>query len=690
MGYKRAGFEVIGCNEIDPKMMAVYIENHHSKYSYCEGIQTFKLRDDLPEELYNLDILDGSPPCFGAGTLVMTENKLQEIETIQIGQKVLTHKNRFCRVNAVYQKEATGYFVLKIQGMLPTNVTGEHPLYVRRMKRKGHISVRTFSQPEWKAVKDLSIVKNNSNSTLEQDYIGIAINQKSELPVWGGVIKRHVIHGRSERVKTVRDIDFSKPAFWYLIGRYMGDGWMRIKENRRNEFIICCAKNEIEEVKTAIENANFTYTIAEHRTTYRFTISSKELCAYALQFGKGAKEKHLTGDILNLPVDLLSSFLDGYIESDGHFDESRKKWSVSSISKNLIIGIQHCIHKVYKIATSIAIKDNPKYASTIEGRIVKTNMAYSLQFFKDTKKQQHSFYEDGYLWAPYRQKYEVIEKLVVYNIGVEHDESYTFNNAICHNCSSFSSAGNREKDWGKEKKFREGQSKQVLDTLFFDFIDLAAKLQPRIVIAENVKGLMQGAAYGYVKKIYAAFREAGYSVRMHLLDASKMGVPQRRERVFFTAMRIDLAKQMEWGNVNIPELDLRFNERPVVFGEFADYSGRKIPNGKTKLLWENRVYGDSGQDETNMRMFGKGSNYGQSYIYEDKVCCTLMSKDSSTICFNAPNYLSKQEVFSASTYPQDYDLQGQRVQYICGMSVPPVMTAQVATRINEQWLTKLH
>ena len=34
-------------------------------------------------------------------------------------------------------------------------------------------------------------------------------------------------------------------------------------------------------------------------------------------------------------------------------------------------------------------------------------------------------------------------------------------------CSSFSMAGNREKDWGKDKVFREGQAMQVLDTLFF-------------------------------------------------------------------------------------------------------------------------------------------------------------------------------------------------------------------------------
>jgi DNA (cytosine-5)-methyltransferase 1 len=63
MGYKLAGFDVLGCNEIDPKMIEAYKTNHNPKYAYLEPIQTFKTRKDLPSELYNLDILDGSPPC---------------------------------------------------------------------------------------------------------------------------------------------------------------------------------------------------------------------------------------------------------------------------------------------------------------------------------------------------------------------------------------------------------------------------------------------------------------------------------------------------------------------------------------------------------------------------------------------------------------------------------------------------
>ena len=89
-------------------------------------------------------------------------------------------------------------------------------------------------------------------------------------------------------------------------------------------------------------------------------------------------------------------------------------------------------------------------------------------------------------------------------------------------CSSFSIAGNREKDWGKDKKFREGQAEQVLDTLFFDFIDLAKELQPKVVIAENVKGLLMGKAKEYVKEIYRQFDGTGYYCQHWLLDASEI------------------------------------------------------------------------------------------------------------------------------------------------------------------------
>jgi len=47
------------------------------------------------------------------------------------------------------------------------------------------------------------------------------------------------------------------------------------------------------------------------------------------------------------------------------------------------------------------------------------------------------------------------------------------------------------------------------------------------------------------------------------------------------------------------------------------------------------------------------------------------------------------EHFNISTFPQDYHFLNQSPHYICGMSVPPVMMAQVASRIWKYWLSKL-
>lgn len=65
MGYKLAGCDVLGCCEIDTKMNEIYVKNHNPKYNFLMDIRDFNNlpNEDIPEELFNLDILDGSPPC---------------------------------------------------------------------------------------------------------------------------------------------------------------------------------------------------------------------------------------------------------------------------------------------------------------------------------------------------------------------------------------------------------------------------------------------------------------------------------------------------------------------------------------------------------------------------------------------------------------------------------------------------
>lgn len=236
-------------------------------------------------------------------------------------------------------------------------------------------------------------------------------------------------------------------------------------------------------------------------------------------------------------------------------------------------------------------------------------------------------------------------------------------------CSSFSMAGAREKKWGKKSHFREGQAEQHLDDLFFDFIDVAKKLQPKVVVAENVKGLIQGNAKGYVKQIFKKFREAGYSCQLFLLNASKMGVPQRRERTFFIANRLD------------KKISLEFSEKTAILGEL--YSS--LPMGKDVSSSSMVKYWNKIKPGQNMSAaHEKGSLFGQVKLNKNTPAPTMTSKEYQFWDWRKPNLLSKEQCCFIQSFPVDYSF-NREPKYICGMSVPPFMMNRVSHQIAKQF-----
>lgn len=243
-------------------------------------------------------------------------------------------------------------------------------------------------------------------------------------------------------------------------------------------------------------------------------------------------------------------------------------------------------------------------------------------------------------------------------------------------CSVFSTAGGREKGWGTEKVFREGQKKQRLDDLFLHFIHTAEILQPKVVIAENVAGLIKGKARGYVNELLKAFKEAGYQTQIFLLDAQTMGVPQRRKRVFFIARRTDL---------DLPKLKLDFHEKPIRFGEVRSEHGIPLRKSMMAELVTRRRKGDKSFADISRRERGKNSMFNDIFVYDEKVAPTNTACGVLTRFCDGEKY-SVHDTVATQTFPEDYDFCGQLPVYVCGMSVPPVMMAQISTQVYEQWL----
>lgn len=240
-------------------------------------------------------------------------------------------------------------------------------------------------------------------------------------------------------------------------------------------------------------------------------------------------------------------------------------------------------------------------------------------------------------------------------------------------CSTFSMQGDREKAWGKLKMFKEGQAVQTLDDLFFVFLDTVEKLKPKAFVSENVTGLLMKNAKGYVNEIINRARSIGYDVQLFRLNSAYMGVPQDRTRVFI------IGNRMGW-----PRLSLNFNEEPIMFGSVrsTEGSGKMIP-----VVSEYRyAYRPGIRDVGALRVAAGQSHTCFSYrIADDSYPApTLCTVPATRAC--DWTLFTEHDEKAVSTFPMDYDFGSGDSTFITGMSVPPVMMANVAYEIKRQWL----
>ena len=83
-------------------------------------------------------------------------------------------------------------------------------------------------------------------------------------------------------------------------------------------------------------------------------------------------------------------------------------------------------------------------------------------------------------------------------------------------------------------------------TLFYHYAIFLEKLQPKMILFENVRGLLshdKGKTYKTITKI---FEQAGYTIQKSVLNAWDYGVPQKRERLITVGIRNDLVKKIHF------------------------------------------------------------------------------------------------------------------------------------------------
>lgn len=395
-------------------------ESQEFKTMYEEDEDTKNIVD-MALRLENAPKSTGIHACFTGDSLVMTKDGHKMIEEIEVGDEVLTHKKRYKPVVSTMTSKTDKVYTIYPTSAAPIQATGNHPFLVKEMTYKRvrtpeiNTKVKTFGESMWKEVSELEVGK---------DYVGIPINDESKIPHSSG------------------KLPFKEKAFWWLIGRYIADGWTESHDRKyvnsvEERVIICCThkhENDKNDILQRLNELGFKYRVEKVRTTYKIHIQKDGLYDYLQSFGRYAHGKHLNQDVLSLPVLYAKEFLDGYLGADGYHLVKHDRYSFKTVSKQLALDLSHLVHKAYKRHVGVGVL--PPKVETIEGRKVNSKEKYEIKFTKDVRKREQSIFhaEDGYIWSRVRDVTVEEREETMYNLTVLDDSSYTVHNVAVHNC----------------------------------------------------------------------------------------------------------------------------------------------------------------------------------------------------------------------------------------------------------------
>ena len=510
-------YELVNFCEIDKFAVKSYCAIHGVTEDKNLGDISKVANDDIPD----CDLISYGYPCVTGDTLIATAGGYKQIKEIKEGEMVLTHANEYKKVERFIPQGKKEIWHINAMGTHGIDTTENHRYYARKKYRKGHLGIRTFTEPAWVECKNL-----NNNY-----YLGTPVNNNN-IPFEDSSI----------------DLDFTDDTLWYLAGRYLGDGWTRERKDRATNVcgvVICCGKHKANDFEKKIDN-KYHYTKSETRTTINYIFSSIAMAKLFSMMGHGAANKEIPPCFIDMPVEYLRKVMEGYFDSDGA--KTQGLYKITTVSPKLVYSAAQAISKVYHRPVSVYTTKRPS-TCVIEGRIVNQRDTYQLTFKPNANKQDKAFYEDGYIWFPIRSVTNTHEMKDVYDITVEAHHSFIANNCMAHNCQDISVAG-------KMAGIIEGETRSGL---LYEALRIIKTKKPKYAIAENVKNLVGKKFKADFDNMLCILDSYGYNSYWKVLNAKDYGIPQNRERVFVISIR----KDIDDGTFKFPEkfpLELRLKD----------------------------------------------------------------------------------------------------------------------------------
>lgn len=445
----------------------------------------------------SIDLVFGGIPCFVAGTVILTLRGYIPIEQVQVGDEVRQHLGRWRKVTHVMSRPDANLRRVRACG-INVITTDEHPFYAR---------LREFS---W----------DNANRKKVRSFADAS---------WVDAEKLTTDHFLAQVLPDIQPDEHST-EFWWVIGRYLADGWRAKRPNRPvGRVAICAGYHKADDLQRRIAAAGFHATRSDERTGVKFYICNASLYHFLAQFGQYAHGKLVPGWVFSLGTEQSRALLDGYLSGDGN--ERSAETRALTTSKALALSIALLAQRAYGVVASIQ-QTSPKPTTVVEGRVVNQKPYYTVSVPHSNKS---AIVEGAYGWRAVKRN-EPCGVGSVYNLTVDEDNSYVADGYVVHNCQGNSAAGKRRGRADPRNLWPE--TKRIL-----------RELEPRYAVVENVDGLRSvgvgddGEPAGLFGEILRDLAALGYRTGWLVLGAADAGAPHQRDRICIIGYRVADANQ---------------------------------------------------------------------------------------------------------------------------------------------------
>jgi len=374
--------------------------------------------------------------CFVAGTPVLTQNGYKVIEEVSPKDLLYTHEGNFKPICQMHKRSFSGDLIKIRMKYHPYAITStpEHPYYAREFivkdRCQGERNKVFCGEPQWIKASDIK---------KKGHLIGFKIEQDEVVPTFK---LTKGVNGFTDPKVHIKVLD--DPDEWFMMGYFVGDGWITLeKSNNCCRIYFAVANEQADDILPRLRKVLHIGPgkKAPRGGACKSYRSTNTLWFQILKhFGKYAHGKKIPDWVHKAPKHLIREFLNGYCTADGC---KRKTGNCiyeryTTVSMDLGLSVQRLYLKLGIIAslefqkrgyTVPMIGDASREMSQRDVYYVNANIS------KTKRRPNYSFIEGEYVWYDISSiEQEHTELTSVYNFAVEDDNTYTVLNTTVHNC----------------------------------------------------------------------------------------------------------------------------------------------------------------------------------------------------------------------------------------------------------------